>query len=317
MSKKEPKIMSKQNEPKIAFNSLPVSTQTVMVYLNCTFDINNIFDNIPIEGDGTSNIKNIQGEQGKIYQLKRAGQVRGAPTKKGHFRNQITAYIYVVDKMVTAKIFPTGKFHLTGCKRLEHQQQAVTELVGHIRRINTPEHPTITMEDDRPLTATLEVVMVNIDFHLGFEVDQRKLDQLLQKESNDFYTVFETPVNTSVNIKLDYNDPNEKTFHQVVITGSPQKQIVKYTTTNECPKAKIKDTRTHTFLVFSSSKVIQSGRYYDDQMEPAYRKFIDFILKNRSKIELQLQDKKFDMKSLKGIGGGPLQIKIPNNRVNF
>lgn len=307
--------MSKKSTPENAFNTLPVSTQTVMVYLNCTFDINNIFNNIMVTQTDTKDIKKVKGEHGKIYQIKRDGQVRGAPTKKRHFGNQITVYIHVVDKMVTAKIFRTGKFHLTGCKRLEHQQHAVIELVRHIRTINTPEAPTITMEDNNPLTATLEVVMVNIDFHLGFDVDQRKLDRLLQNETNDFYTIFETPVNTSINIKLDYDDPEEKVFHQVVITGSPKKQTVKFTTTDECPKAKSKDTRTHTFLVFSSSKVIQSGRYYDDQMEPAYRKFRDFITKNRNKIELELKDKKFDMKSLKGISSEPLRIKIPANHV--
>lgn len=300
--------MSKTDRP---FKNLPVSTQTVMAYANCTFDINNIYENLPVEDIGNQDMKKIKGEHGKIYQLKRAGQVRGAPTKKGHFRNQITAYIYILDKMITVKIFPTGKFHLTGCKHLKHQQKAIVELMNHIRKIHTEKAPTIMLEDDKSLNVILEVVMVNVDFHLGFDVDQRKLDNVLQKESNDFYTIYETPVNTSVNIKLDYPDPNQKKYNQVVFKGTVKKPRIVYTTTTECPKARINNTRTHTFLVFSSSKVIQSGRYYDSEMEPAYRKFHNFIKKNREKIELQLEEKKFDMSELKGMNGEPLRIKIP------
>ncbi len=298
--------------PSKPFKTLPISTQTVMAYVNCTFDIVAIFNKLPVEDIGNTSIKKIDGEHGKIYQLKRAGCVRGAPTKKGDFRNQITAYIYILDKMITVKILPTGKFHLTGCKNVKHQRYAVFELINHIRRISTNAEPTFEMDDTQPINVILEVVMVNVDFHLGFDVDQKKLDKLLQYANNDFYTIYETPVNTSVNIKLDYSEPVERKFQQVIITGSPKKPKVVFTTTNSCPKARPRDTRTHTFLVFSSSKVIQSGRYYESQMELAYHKFHQFILSNRKDIELQLQEKRFDMSQLTGLMcTTPLQIKAP------
>ena len=316
VSKKAPTVVPdkvESSENTRPFKALPISTQTVMAYANCTFNINNIFDNLPVEDIGDNNIKKVAGEHGKIYQLKRAGEVRGAPTKKGHFRNQITAYIYVIDKMITAKIFPTGKFHLTGCKNVKHQQQAVVELINHIRCIHSDDTPAITMEGDSPLNVILEVVMVNVDFHLGFNVDQRKLDHLLQSEGCDFYTIFETPVNTSVNIKLDYPDPTDKKYNQVIIEGPVEKPKVTLTTTSECQKAKNSKTRTHTFLVFSSSKVIQSGRYYDSEMEPAYQKFHDFIVENKDQIELQLQDRDFDMSLLKGINSNK-PLKMSRNK---
>lgn len=293
------------------FEKLPISTQTVMAYVNCDFNIDNIFINLPVEDIGDQNIKKIDGKHGKIYQLKRSGMVRGVPTKKGNFRNQITAYIYIINKMITIKVFATGKFHLTGCKTLEQQQYAVAELLNHIRKIHTEEEPTYMKDDDKPLTVTLEVVMVNVDFNLGFDIDQRKLDEVLQAESSDFYTIFETPVNTSVNIKLDYEDPEHKEFEQVIVSGTPEEPKYEFTKTNECPKAKLKNKRTHTFLVFSSSKVIQSGRYYNDEMKNAYTKFHDFIIKNKSKFELKLVNKDFDMKSIKGLQLKTLDIKSP------
>lgn len=288
---------------KNTFRTLPISTQTVMAYMNCSFDIANIVKYLPAEQVEVGLKKLTNGVHGKIY--------AGPASKKTSFRNQKQVSIYIIDKIITVKIFPTGKFHLTGCKNAEHQKWAVFELLNHIRRINTPEHPTIVMEDEEPLNAILEVVMVNVDFHLDFDVDQRKLDQLLQGEQvTDFYTIYETPVNTSVNIKLDYPDPIDKKYNQVIIAGTVDKPEMVATTVADCPKARSHSTRTHTFLVFSSSKVIQSGRYYDSEMEPAYKKFRDFIMNNRNKIELELEEKHFDMTNLKGLNT-PLKIKLP------
>lgn len=292
------------------FNNLPVSTQTVMVYINCSFNLDNIYERLPVEEyDGTP-LKKVKGEHGKIYQLKGGpGRIRGAPSKKGNFRNQVTAYIYVVDKMITIKVFPTGKLHMTGCKRLEHQQKAVELLLGLIRKEHMPDSPTYEMETPGPLVATLEVVMTNVDFHLDFEIDQIKLDSICQEDDIDFYTIYETPVNTSVNIKLDYPEPKNKKYHQVVVDGPADNPVVTLTTTSECLKARVGTTRTHTFLVFSN-KVIQSGRYYDSEMEPAYQKFTDFIKKNRESIELHFHEKRFDMSKLRGFKlKDPLQIK--------
>lgn len=288
---------------KNTFRTLPISTQTVMAYMNCTFDIPNIVKYLPVENVEMGLKKLPNGVHGKIY--------AGPASKKTSFRNQKQVSIFITDKIITVKIFPTGKFHLTGCKNLEHQKLAVFELLKHIRKINTPEHPTIVMEDDEPLNAILEVVMVNVDFHLDFDVDQRKLDQLLQGEQvSEFYTIYETPVNTSVNIKLDYPDPDDKRFHQIVVAGTVDEPNLEMRMVPDCPKARTHSTRTHTFLVFSSSKVIQSGRYYDSEMEPAYKKFRDFIMNNRNKIELELEEKQFDMTNLKGLNT-PLKIKLP------
>lgn len=301
MSQKKICVSSGTNKP---FNALPISTQTVMAYINCSFNKENLFELLPAENVTEKEFilisrGKMKGEHGKFYRLKLGKKVRGAPTKQGNFRNQLTVCPYIYDKIVTIKIFPTGKLHLTGCKTTQHRQEAVIVLLNHIRLCHTEDVPTYTISDDQPLNAILEVVMVNVDFHLGFDIDQEKLDRLFQS-NNEFYTVYETE-QPSVNIKLDYPDPDLKQYTKIIIDGEINNPIIKYETVNECPKAKAANTRTHTFLVFSSSKVIQSGRYYDSEMEPAYKKFREFIIKNRSKIELKLSEKKFDMSKLKGI----------------
>ena len=174
------------------------------------------------------------------------------------------------------------------------------------------------MEDNEPLNVILDVVMVNVDFHLGFDVDLQKLDKVLQNEEDEFYTIYDTPVNTSVNIKFDYSEPDAVNYQKIVIEGTPEKPTFRIVTTNACPKAKVKDTMTHTFLVFSSSKVIQSGRYYNTEMEPIYKKFHDLIDKYRKKVELKLHDNKFDMTKLMGLKKGAINIRpLANPKIHL
>lgn len=297
--------MSDAVAAKKLFKDLPISTQTIMVYFNCTFDINNIFNKIAIEN--VENIKDIKGEHGKIYQIKRAGSVRGAPTKKGNFRNQINVYMYIIDKMITIKIFPTGKFHLTGCKSVEHQQESVIQLTNAIRRIHSDEEPTYVIEDGERLNAILEVVMINIDFKIDYDINLEKLDKLMQQYDVNYYTKYEM-INTSVNIKLDYDEPEVKEYQKIIIEGAVDDPKITYTTVNECSKIKGKRDRTHTFLVFGSnkdcdvSKVIQSGRYYSTEMTRAYENFYTFVMKNRPELEIVVDPTlKFDVNKLIGL----------------
>ncbi len=319
------------NPPK-PFTELPISTQTVMAYCNCTFNPEYIYDNLQVD------LETDTPKQGGIYQVKGAGKSKGIPTNRGHFRNQITVRIWAINKIITIKIFRTGKFHLTGCKTKEHIYSATTYLLNHIRKLGeeacqmepnvetssqhsampppveeTPKEKTAkekTPKDSletvkgsatpNPLRAIFEIVMVNVDFKLGFKVDQEALDSLVQKNGGeDFYSTYETTLNTSVNIKMEYPEPEVKQFTQLSV--HPTKPEYTLSTINECPKARERKTRTHTFLVFSSSKVIQSGRYYESQMEPAYKRFNTFIQTNKEAIKMKSITQKFDLNSLSSI----------------
>jgi hypothetical protein len=282
------------------FKKHPISTQTVMVYINCKFNVKTIRQKIvttPIDPETQT------GVHGQLYRN----------VAHGEFRNQTSLLIYVIDKFITVKIFtmknkPVGKIHLTGCKNLEHQQQAVIHLLNHIRKISTPEEPTFEMTNNQPLTVILDVVLVNIDFNVGFYIDQKKLDNLFQMENNDFYTFYEF-INTSVNVKLDYNDPTVKYYDKIVITGPVDKYKVEFSKTTMCAGIKNCETRTHTFLVFDN-KVIQSSRYYDSEMEKGYKQFVEILSKNRKNVELVLTNEKFDITKLKGINLPPCEIVL-------
>jgi len=315
----------------ISFDTLPISTQTVMVYFNCTFDPEYIYENLEVSDKyknvNLKDIPNSEFEHGIVYLLKTSGgKSKGMNTTKGHFRNQITAKIFIIDKLITIKIFRTGKFHMTGCKNSEHINQGCVYLFDCIRKLGEkawkPERSEGSSEtnvvincqdsgvrkantessssENIPIKAITEIVMVNVDFKLGFKIDQSTLDSLVQKNGGqDFYSTYESTLNPSVNIKMEFQEPEKKVYD--CLTIHPRKPKFTLEKVTECPKAKPKKIRTHTFLVFSSSKVIQSGRWYNTQMEPAFNRFNDFIKKYKSQIQMNETETKFDLSSLKSI----------------
>jgi len=192
--------------------------------------------------------------------------------------------MFIDNKVITCKVFRTGKFHMTGCKTDKQRLHGAAHLLQSIMEYSNPESPNYTLHDPLP-EIVLEIVMTNLDFELGFHIDQKELDELIQRQGDEsMYSVFDPCVQTSVNVKIEYPDPVAKYFEKIIIHG---KNNFEFTTTDICPKAKQKETRTHTFLIFSSSKVIQSGRYYDSEMEPAFNKFIQFVQQHRSRLELK------------------------------
>ena len=288
------------------FQSLPISTQTVMIYFNCLFNINNIHSILHVEKCSETDLKKVVGEHGKIYHVKDRDGVRGIPTKKkGNFRNQITLKIWIIDKLITVKIFPTGKLQLSGCKTSKHHEGTAIELIKHIKKYQEPDKECIILNTNEPLTAIIEVVMVNVDFFIGFDIELAKLDAILQTEDNAFYTIFDAPVTSNVNIKLDYDNPGTDKFRKITFSGDK----TKLSYTNKCPKSRPKKMYKHTFLVFSTSKIIQSGRYYDTQMEAAYTKFMEFMNAHRKDIELVISDKKQDISDILK-NRGSLNIKL-------
>jgi len=284
------------------FKTLPISTQTVMAYSNCSFNIRNI--ERKLEATCIENIptKKFCGEDGKIYFKK---------TLKIDFRNQKTYLICVKGKMITLKLFPNGKLHLTGCKTLEHQRSAIITLINAIRKAHSSLEPTF-LKADGPIKIILDVVMVNVDFNINFCINQRNLDKLLQNNATDFYTIYESSINNSINIKLDYDEPLNKKYEQITIQGSIEKPKILFSTTDVCNESKTNGRRTHTFLVFTSSKVIFSGRYYDNEMEIAYKKFNKFIIENKKKIEFSEKKASFNFNNIKCIEN-PIKIEYDAN----
>ena len=301
----------KPNHNTTTFEDLSVSTQTVMAYMNCEFFIKPL----AIQLHKLFNRhKNITEFNGKIISLKAPKQFYEQEEtinenhvefnsnsknikKKKHFRNQLTVKMLIYEKVITIKIFRTGKFHMTGCKSEHHRKLGALLLLQTIMSLSQENYKTYQMKPGHYTPEIiLEIVMINVDFNIDFPIDQIALDTKIQ-ELNDpqFYSIYDACINTSVNIKMEFKEPKKLTYEKIIIHDEKN---IEYTKTEKCPDAKPKETRTHTFLVFSSSKVIQSGRYYNEHMSTAYNKFINFIYQNREQIELKENYKPFNLNTL-------------------
>jgi TATA-box binding protein (TBP) (component of TFIID and TFIIIB) len=279
------------------FKKLEITTHTIMVYVNCMFDMEKIKAGLKI--NTTTDLKMVSDKiHGELYTDNSATSGNAS-----RFRNQIPVRIFVINKTVAIKIFKTGKLHITGCKTMEHAYQASVELMKKFKNIGA-----IIDCENTDLEITFETVMANIGFELDFIINREKLDNLIQKSGfNDMYSIFEPITQTSVNVKMRYADPENKFYNQVVLKPDNSYTLIQVP---ECPKAKIRPEREHTFLVFGGSnkgkvkhksKVIQSGRYYDTHMEPAFKNFLDFVHKNKDLIEMKKEESSFNINDLIGI----------------
>ena len=127
------------------FDSIPISTKTVIVETNLDLDINNLYDNLPISDytlvpkkrgrrrGGVINDPNEHLEPGSIITLKYQGNHRGVDLKKKkkeiqskkYFRNALTVVMKIQNKsknnlneykLINFKISKNGKFQITGAK---------------------------------------------------------------------------------------------------------------------------------------------------------------------------------------------------------
>lgn len=291
--------MSKAEE----FTKLNITTQSFMVYTNCLFDIEKIKENLVVIP-----CKSYKTQEGKTH-----GEFYHVTPKKYKkpFRNQVSVRVFVINKIVTVKILKTGKFQMTGCKTNEHAYHAAISILNKIHNYGA----LIRETDPENIKIIFEPVMINVGFNLTFAVDQKALDILVQKTCEDnFYTDYEATTNTSVNLKMVYDEPTVKSFYQIELPKNHDFNIstdvskkFKTSLVTECLKSKKQEKRNHTFLVFASSKnnksskVILSGKYYGSEMQKAYHKFLDFVTKNQGKIEMKSKNEKFDISELKGV----------------
>lgn len=97
-------------------------------------------------------------------------------------------------------------------------------------------------------------VMVNYNYNLGFKVNRDQLHQLIDNR-NGFYSHYDNALNNSVTVELPYDD-------SVLVYKAKKKK---------------KKIAHHTFLIYSSGAVTQSGPCLGHIMKEAYELFIQTI----------------------------------------
>jgi TATA-box binding protein (TBP) (component of TFIID and TFIIIB) len=294
-----------------SFDDIKVSTKTVIASTNASYDIQRLFEELPVvpytlvkkkrgrKKNIPSSDPNKDIESGSIITLKYFDNIRGVDlkpkkNKRKYFRNALSVVMKVKQKLVNFKLSKNGKFQMTGVKTNEHAILCVKFLWNHILNINN--HTLYTLESDI-LKVILKVVMTNVDFSVGFLINRSNLD-IYFNNNTDYNSLLETSFGyTGVNIKFPVKNNPYKNLHEFYLdikTGKWDDHTISYleyfNNLSDTEQKKEKNKQRYiTFLVFHSGNVIMSGTM-KDHMEPFYYKFLEIIKESKSVIEEKLDN---------------------------
>ena len=295
------------------FSDIKISTETIIAVSNLTFDLNLLYNYLPVTDyvvvkrkrgrkkkvetvNPNEHIKN-----GAIISVQNKTNVRGAVLKKKkesktYFLNSITVILVIEKgKIINTKISKNGKFQITGCKDTSHFLKAIQYIYKHIKDSERQIGETIcSLKPDSQYShpkIIFNIVMKNIDFKVGFSIQRDKLDTFISVNTN-FHSHYEGSITTGVNIKIKSKTPYDKQLECLDIVNDnficSRVDYSEYLSLLE-EKEKLKEIKKekyHTFLVFCSGSIIQSGS--GPEMENVYNDFMKILMTNREHFEEKL-----------------------------
>lgn len=250
-----------------------VTTRTVIASVGLEFNIQEIFEKVPIN-------KTLDAYSCKIitcyYQNRYRGENIFSKKKKNQsFRNAVNVIFQIENKTLNFKVSTNGNFQITGCKYYHH----VIECTKYFLQLLKQYCPETVSIWNKNISIGLRTVMTNIVFNMGFCIDRKKLNSVLQKEK-DFYNLFETNFGyTGMNIKL----PLENEDYIVSLPKINWNENT-WENDNETKNLMTDKQKYNTFLVFHSGKIIMSGMC-EKNMYKHFEYFHKFLEQNKSKIE--------------------------------
>ncbi len=185
--------------------SLRISTMTLISQLDSEIILEELYNKLSIndtikyieyadkkpKGEKTKKVKKRKKKE-LIDSLKNAGKSK----KRKYFYNQVTIHI-MIDKIINVKIFNNGSLQMTGLKRFDQSDKILEILVDLFYKNQIISSTTILSKN---------IVMINSDFHIGFEINREKLHRLICDKK--YYSSFEPIIYPGVNIKYYYNPSN-------------------------------------------------------------------------------------------------------------
>jgi len=296
----------------LPFSKLSYSTKTIIAVTNMRINLDLFYQYMPIiaysfpkkkrgrkrEGEAPAAVNSLDFFPiGTVIALKNKKTIRGELPKKRQaasgtfFRNSVTIQMKIDEphKFVNGKVCANGKFQITGCSQERYAYEFIYHLYEAMRQTSAmigEEIMTITknsvFRSDFP-TAIINVVMKNINFKIGFQINRERLDEYVRAET-DYYSLFLSDLHTCVNIKMKAEKHAEEKLDMVVMKGwgafeMQQIDFSVYSMHYDHNKKNDKD-KYHTFLVFYSGSVILSSS--GPETEHVYNRFMDIIQRNQT-----------------------------------
>lgn len=213
--------------------------------------------------------------------------------KINHFLNQISIVISIgksplIDVMLFKNKTNKNSLKLAACKNLDDAMETVFALW---QDLIMPDKTLWYLGENAKATSVkfiFEQVMINVGFCLGFNIDRTKLNQLFNDDSlkkNVFFSSYEPTGHSNVNIKMYSTEPENFKLDVLVFPLDGKQAVLKKVPIAQVKPPKKKPKKVYnTFIVFASSEIIMSGRYYEN-MKQIYDYFIYTILSNKNKIK--------------------------------
>jgi len=243
-----------------------------------------------IEGTDIYEIKYFCTECERYYSIKQLKKIT-------NFLNQVTVVISIGEIILNIMMFKDN-FKIAGCKEDNDAVEATMILwQDYISKIDLgwrmkPESLAVK----EPPKFVFRLVMRNVDFKLGFFIDREALNRLMNSpEYSDrvFMSQCETTGHTNVNIKMFALKPEGYTYDCLVMPVGGDAHFIKIPHNPYKPKKDKKEKYT-TFIVFSSSEIILSGRY-EENMRDMYEFFVREVVSHREEIEERIEEPDVDL----------------------
>ena len=198
--------------------------------------------------------------------------------KINHFLNQVTFVVSVGDQPLLNIMMFRDNFKIAGCKDKDDAVEAILILWQDYIMKSTSWR--LKKGYKKPKFA-FETVMRNVDFKLGFPIERPALNALMNDARYVKWVAmsqYESTGHTNVNIKMRSIRPADFTYECLVF---PKRRKPYFINITKVPFKKDKPEKKYvTFIVFSSSEIILSGRYYDN-MKEMYEFFVSTIFSNK------------------------------------
>ena len=233
---------------------LRVSTITSILQISTDLDLKKIYDLTPITKYipfieyGSENIP--KGFSKKMLRKKRK------KTTKKIFYNQATLHVFHDGKIMNVKLFNNGKIQITGLKKEGQGPILIQNLIDYFYDISMFNKEVKILKHD--------LVLINSDFDLGFEIDREVLHNDIIESG--IYSSYEPCIYPGVNIKYFIN---QNQFDGICSCNSICNGKGRADGDGKCKKI--------TIAVFKSGKVIITGGQNISQLETSYRFIKNFI----------------------------------------
>lgn len=201
-----------------------------------------------------------------------------------HFLNQTTIILSLGGNKLVNIMLSNTTMKMAGCKSYQDAIECTKILWENFIK-DTRNYKFISPKETQP-KFLFDMVMMNLDFKLGFPIDKIAFNDLMNEQEyidRGFISQCEITSSPNVNIKMPSVKPKQ---YDVLVYDNTEgiTRTLETMSENKYKTKKNKKTPYTTFIVFSSSEVILSGRCKQN-MRSLFNEFVNIAMSNRKRIE--------------------------------